>query len=315
MTKPLFLSLLLTTPAWAAPCGGARGDAWTNPDGAPGGFVAKTAKAEPGAIIAAGAQVCDSAQVKAGAKVLGNAKVAGRAQILRNGEVDGRAQVQGEARIGGGTAITKIYGDSLVEGGALVTGASQVYARSKVRGGAKVHNSVVCQASVIEGISVTDSDYYCQTEDPEPPMPAEALGKATLLGVDSDRDGVRDDVEIWINDRFSNIPEKDFLAWRIAFREIARLEHQLLRMLENREQLQRIGADILSLDGCTISVLNDPEQKVKHSQAMDQALLNTEERFMKHQLAISRIKWTLPPSGDLTNMCKKFPKLEALRKK
>lgn len=38
--------------------------------------------------------------------------------------------------------------------------------------------------------------------DPQPPHPGEA-GKETLLGIDSDNDGVRDDVEIWINEAYA----------------------------------------------------------------------------------------------------------------
>ena len=39
--------------------------------------------------------------------------------------------------------------------------------------------------------------------DPQPPHPGDA-GKETLLGIDSDNDGVRDDVEIWINETYAS---------------------------------------------------------------------------------------------------------------
>jgi hypothetical protein len=41
--------------------------------------------------------------------------------------------------------------------------------------------------------------------DPQPPHPGEA-GKETLLGIDSDNDGVRDDIEIWINEKLAGKP-------------------------------------------------------------------------------------------------------------
>lgn len=37
-----------------------------------------------------------------------------------------------------------------------------------------------------------------------PPMPDMKLNNSTLLGIDSDNDGVRDDVELWINEKISN---------------------------------------------------------------------------------------------------------------
>ena len=78
-------------------------------------------------------------------------------------------------------------------GEALVSGKTHIFGRAKISGKSKIHNATICQASQIAGFDVIDSDYYCQTEDPEPAHPGE-LGKKTLLGVDIDRDGVRDDI-------------------------------------------------------------------------------------------------------------------------
>lgn len=225
--------------AFADPCGGGPVGFWTNPDGSRGGSVGKDAKVQAGAVIALGAEVCEFAQVKTGAQILGQARVGGRAVINAGSIIDGRAKVQGEAKIGGSGSTTKVAGDATVEGSAVITGTSHVYARAKVGGGAKVHNSIICQASVIEGITVTDSDYYCQTEDPEPPHPGE-LGKATLLGVDVDRDGVRDDVEIWINDRFSNTPTKDMYNYRMAFKQYASANLKMLRSIRDRTVILKL---------------------------------------------------------------------------
>ena len=176
------LFVLSYSNSWALPCGGALVGIWTNPDGSRGGAVGKEAKVQAGAVIAPGAQVCDFAQVKSGAQILGQATVGGRAVINTGSLIEGRAKVISEARVGGGGATTKIGGEAIVEGSALVTGASQVFSKAKIGGGAKVNNSIICQASVIEGINVNDSDYYCQTDDPEPQHPGET-GKETLLGV------------------------------------------------------------------------------------------------------------------------------------
>ncbi len=52
----------------------------------------------------------------------------------------------------------------------------------------------------------------------EPLMPDNELNDATLLGVDSNHDGIRDDVEIWINRNFEN---KNL---RLIFKQMARNE-------------------------------------------------------------------------------------------
>lgn len=241
--------VLFTFNAVAAPCGGAEVGFWTNPDGSRGGSVGKDAKVQAGVVIAPGAEVCDHAQVKSGAQILGQARIGGRAVISAGSVIEGRAKVQGEAKVGGGGATTKVGGDATVEGSASITGSSNVFARAKVGGGAKVHNSVICQASVIEGITVTDSDYYCQTEDPEPPHPGEA-GKATLLGVDVDRDGVRDDVEIYINDKFSNTPTKDFFNERMAFKQFAAAQQKMLKGKNKGEEVRAAEAEGFDAISC-----------------------------------------------------------------
>lgn len=199
-------------------CRSGEGGVHVNPDNTPGGFVAKTAKVEAGATVSQNAQVCEFAQIKAGAKILGQAVIRGRAQISSNVEVSGFAQVMGEARVSGGV---KISGSALIDGSPQISGATQISGLAKIEGGSKIHNALICQASRITNFDVIDSDYYCQTEDPEPPHPGE-LGKKTLLGVDTDIDGVRDDVEIWINASASNKPNKDNTNIRMALKQIAR---------------------------------------------------------------------------------------------
>lgn len=48
-------------------------------------------------------------------------------------------------------------------------------------------------------------------------MPDPKINNATLLGVDSDNDGIRDDVQRWINEEFSNKP----LDLKLAFKQYA----------------------------------------------------------------------------------------------
>jgi len=48
-------------------------------------------------------------------------------------------------------------------------------------------------------------------------MPDPKVNNATLLGVDSDNDGIRDDVQIWIDENFKNKP----LELKLAFKQYA----------------------------------------------------------------------------------------------
>lgn len=260
--KKIFFALLISLPVWGAPCGGAPTGYWTNPDGSRGGWVGTRAKVQAGAFVAINAEVCDEAKVMSGASVLENAHVGGRAQILAGGEIAGRAKVDGEARVGGVAGIaTKVYGDAVIDGSSVISGASKVFARAKVTGAAKVHNGVICQASVIESISVSD-DYYCQTEDPEPADPGE-IGKKTLLGVDSDRDGVRDDFEIWVNDRYSNTPTRDNYNMRMWAKQNAKLYNELLKNKNDKAKAKEVIFSIIGSLDCGHEIKQMPIRKVK----------------------------------------------------
>jgi|GEM_PF-3357448 len=281
MILTLIFALLIQSSFASGPCGGAQVGFWTNPDGSRGGSVASTAKVRAGAFIATGAQVCESAQVKSGAKILDQVIVSGRAVINSGAEISGRAKVQGEAKIGGSNVATKIGGDALVEGSAMVTGNTQVIARAKVRGSSKVHNSIVCQASLIEGFDVMDSDYYCQTEDPEPQHPGE-LGMKTLLGVDSDRDGVRDDVEIWINDTYSNTPQKNFYEVREVMKASAILKQQRLKNSKNKEKvLQGISVEDATTE-CMSMIVDNQDDGISHGKRLRVQMFNTKERLLAY---------------------------------
>lgn len=206
----LILSVFVTTFSYGAPCGGAPITLHVNSNGSPGGSVAKTASVSKSAFLDATSSVC------------GSARVNGSAKIINGSEISGQASIDGSPTIDG----SKIYGSAVVTGGFRVV------------------NSVVCQASKIVE-NVIRSDYYCQTDDPEPKHPGEN-GNKTLLGVDSDADGVRDDVEIWINQNTSNTPNKDMYNQRMALKQVARLI-----------QLSIVRKDIPNLSVATgISIIN-----------------------------------------------------------
>lgn len=183
---------------------------YRNPDGSTGGFIEKTVQISGTPLIDATSVIC------------GKVKISGPSVVIKNSKISDEVIIVGPATI---------------ENSTLFQGAS-------VSNKAVVKNSTVCQSSVIDGFENLDSKYYCQTEDPEPQPPGE-LGLKTVMGIDSDNDGVRDDVEIFINVNLPNTPSKNrkdertqskFFAF-ILQREFANIENKLLlEKLEDAKQ-------------------------------------------------------------------------------
>ena len=165
--------------------------------------------------------------------------------------------------------------------GAQVRGTSRVFGRAKVSGKSVVRNAIICQASQINGFDVVDSDYYCQTEDPEPPHPGE-LGKKTLLGVDSDRDGVRDDVEVWINDKFSNTPLEEKRFERLAFKEKSRFYQLIIKDRAVRGSVRSKYIQLIGVQDCIyILYLNDAFGSKNRTKVLKEKMTNRKELFEK----------------------------------
>lgn len=292
MKIALLLTLITFSEAFGgSPCGGAQVGYWTNSDGSRGGWVANTAKVETGVYLGPNVEVCEYARIKSGARVLDNAVVSGRTVIFSGAEISGRANVSGESKIGGNPGVTtKITGQSFIQGSPTITGATLISGKANVSGKSKIHNSSICQSSRIEGFDVIDSDYYCQTEDPQPKHPGE-MGEKTLLGVDSDRDGVRDDVEIWINETYSNTPNEDMYNYRMAMKQYSRSKLDVLKY--NKLPAKVINATLESLDAfdCLESIFIDKTKKVSVRIAernkivnkiedLEEVMFNTKERVM-----------------------------------
>lgn len=200
--KYLFLIILstFTFTTFGAPCNGAPGAVHTNRDGSAGGFIARTAAVSSSVIVDASSSVCEKA------------KAQGNTRIMNGSEVSGNATIEGNA----------------------VMIASKLRGSAKVYGSAVVTNSEVCMGSLVN-FSVTGSDYYCPFEDFEPKDPGEA-GMKNVLGIDSDVDGVRDDVEIWINNNASNTPNKDMYNVRMALKQVAKNIQLTIQYKDSKEK-------------------------------------------------------------------------------
>ena len=244
MRKLILCSFVFaSTSALGAPCDGAKGSSHKNPDGSQGGFVANSAKVSGTVFLDASSSVCEQARVQGNAKVKSSSMVGGTATVEGNSEII----------------------------------SSRVYGASKVYGKALVVNSAVCQASDIN-FKVSGSDYYCQSDDPEPKHPGE-MGKKTLMGIDSDSDGVRDDIEIWINNTTSNLKNRDMYNLRVALKRIAIKIQKNMASKDSPAESLRLMLDTFDSVDCLKDLSKSREEYKTFSQNIKFEFFNTEERI------------------------------------
>lgn len=209
------LMLLIHLNAFGAPCNGALGRYHVNPDGSQGGFIQRTAWVDKNTFLDSTSEICDKA-------------------IIR-----GRVQIEDGSRI---------RENVIIEGSAVIQD-SHIHGSAKISGRVTVQNSEICQASLIEGIKVINTNYYCQTEDSQPKPPGEENFK-TLLGVDSDGDGVRDDIEIFINNILSNTPTKNNSEERSASKIFAKVLQKEFLLRDHKEHLQILHKEKTDIINC-----------------------------------------------------------------
>ena len=219
--KPCLIIFLLFIQFQAyggAPCEGASGRYHVNPDGSLGGFIQRTAWVAKEIFVETGSEICDKAIIR------------GRVQVL-NG--------------------SRIRENVILEGSAVIQD-SHIYGYAKVNGRAVIQDSVICQGSIIDGIKVIKSNYYCQTEDPQPKDPGDD-GRRTLLGIDSDGDGVRDDIEIFINNKLSNTPLENYSAERISMKKYAKILQKEILLRANQNEIEKLNQEKTNLLDCNPS--------------------------------------------------------------
>gem|GEM_PF-990322 len=111
------------------------------------------------------------------------------------------------------------------------------------------------------------------------PMPDPIKNNATLLGIDSDNDGIRDDVQRWINENLSN----ETLELKLAFKQYAifvqkRIENSANKVnsiIASHEQVKSTNCAIRVGQSLNISLKTIQENTEK----IDFMYLNTEQRI------------------------------------
>ncbi|MDO9182089.1 MAG: hypothetical protein Q7U04_06760, partial [Bacteriovorax sp.] len=109
-------------------------------------------------------------------------------------------------------------------------------------------------------------------------MPDPKINNATLLGVDSDNDGIRDDVQRWINENFSSMPDVKIALKQYAvdvessFLTASDKQASILSSLETLKA-QECFSDVARESGMTSREIINNRKKV------DAIYMNTRERI------------------------------------
>lgn len=107
----------------------------------------------------------------------------------------------------------------------------------------------------------------------EVPMPDPKKNNATIAGIDSDGDGIRDDIQIWINKEFQAQPKV-----QMAMRQIAMGRQLDLLSIENREQSILVSKNVLNNTSCLFFVIG-LDTGAKLIREIESKLLNTKDRL------------------------------------
>lgn len=104
------------------------------------------------------------------------------------------------------------------------------------------------------------------------PMPNSKLNDKTIAGVDSDGDGIRDDIQRWINEEFSAQPKT-----KMAVKQFAMGMQLDLISATDKEQSLIAGRKMLSDLDCLIYT-SGIDQAIKIERDLKSIFLNTKER-------------------------------------
>jgi hypothetical protein len=110
-------------------------------------------------------------------------------------------------------------------------------------------------------------------------MPDSKINNATLLGVDSDNDGIRDDVQRWINENFSNKP----IVLKLAFKQYAIAMQSSLPTSNNKTLSIQTSHATLKSQGCLYEVGDETGIPGREQEEIRKKIklmyLNTKERI------------------------------------
>ena len=115
---------------------------------------------------------------------------------------------------------------------------------------------------------------------PEDKAVMEKLDDQTLLGPDKNNDGVRDDVEYWINKHAKDVNVKHASMMYVKYHQLA------LKNVKNREKTNEMTHKLLNYHDC-ILYLMDFNKARDYLDKIDKILINSKLRLKKRMLVTS----------------------------
>lgn len=106
-----------------------------------------------------------------------------------------------------------------------------------------------------------------------PPEPEQSANDATVVGIDSNNNGIRDDVERWIAQTYPTSAKS-----RAVAAQGASVFQKTIRVGSKPEALQ-VEADMSRYTTCLLAVVNDGAQTLLRHRALKKEFINTPERF------------------------------------
>ena len=116
--------------------------------------------------------------------------------------------------------------------------------------------------------------FVVEPKKSEVPMPDPDQNNATVGGIDSDNDGIRDDVQIWINETYKNQPQT-----KLAVRQMAGAFQNLLITAGDRDISIIAARGFLNSTTCLEEITGTNEESLIR-RSLKKIFLNTKERLL-----------------------------------
>lgn len=139
----------------------------------------------------------------------------------------------------------------------------------------------------------------------EPAFPDLKLNNSTILGIDSNKDGIRDDVEIWINDKFPKEKERREVRkfFKAKFKQLAIFqtgyEFEYGKDSPIKETLKKTVQDYTEVTDCLILRNVDSSLLKLLVERGNELIYNTRERKkLEHIIDLGTATITYPLKGE-----------------
>ena len=150
-------------------------------------------------------------------------------------------------------------------------------------GGGNGSNNAVNPSTIPEGL---------------PPDPGEA-GKLTVEGIDSDNDGVRDDIQ-----RYIAIEYQDSEKTRRVLTDMAKADQEFLVNADDKNKVLEATATQSKQNSCAFYI--DPDEAHQKLKKLKAEILNTEERiraWIKADSHLGGMAFSVPLMEEWKNQC------------